>query len=84
MAKLTDEKSQEAFAAHLEEGESLQYWACGVKQPNIFLLIVLIALAILPGLIAVFLLTKNYLIGLTENGLLSCRSKVSPMQSSNR
>jgi hypothetical protein len=46
-----------------------------VKQPNIFLLIVLIALAVLPGIIAVFLLTKNYLIGLTDKRFLVLQIK---------
>lgn len=66
MAKVTDEQVQAAFAPHLHEGEELKYWAFGVKQPNIFLLIGLICLAVLPGLIAVMLLTKNYYIGLTN------------------
>ena len=66
MAKLTDEVIQEALNSQLHEGESLKSWAFGVKQPNIWLLIVLIACAVLPGLIAVILLTKNYLIGLTD------------------
>lgn len=75
MAKLNDERIQAAFQPHLHEGETLQYWAFGVKQPNIGLLIVLIALAILPGLIAVALLTKNYLIGLTNQRFLVLQIK---------
>ncbi len=75
MAKLNDERIQAAFQPHLKDGETLQYWAFGVKQPNIFLLIVLIALAILPGMIAIFLLTKNYLIGLTDSRFLVLQIK---------
>ena len=65
MAKLNDEKIQQAFQPQLQEGEQLTHWAFGVKQPNIFLILFLFLLAILPGAIAVALLTKNYLIGLT-------------------
>ncbi len=75
MAKLNDERIQAAFQPYLNEGETLRYWAFGVKQPNIFLLIFLIALAVLPGVIAVFLLTKNYLIGLTDRRLLVLQIK---------
>ena len=58
MAKLNDERIQAAFQPYLNEGETLQYWAFGVKQPNIFLIIVLVAggtllsLALLGGLAA--------------------------------
>lgn len=66
MARITDEKITEAFKPYLQENEQLQQWAYGVKQPNILLIIVLIALAVLPGIIAIFLLTKNYFVGLTN------------------
>jgi len=75
MAKLNDERIQAAFQPYLNEGETLRYWAFGVKQPNMFLLIFLIALAVLPGIIAVFLLTKNYLIGLTDKRFLVLQIK---------
>lgn len=75
MAKLNDERIQAAFQPYLHDGETLRYWAFGVKQPNIFLLIFLVALAVLPGLIAVYLLTKNYLIGLTDKRFLVLQIK---------
>jgi len=75
MAKLTDEQVQAAFAPHLHEGETLKHWAYGVKQPNMLLIIGLIALCILPGIIAVALLTKNYFIGLTEGRLIVLQVK---------
>ena len=75
MAKLNDERIQAAFEPYLHEGEELRYWAFGVKQPNIFLLIFLIALVILPGLIAVLFLTKNYIIGLTDKRFLVLQIK---------
>jgi hypothetical protein len=73
MAKLTDEKMMEAFKPHLLPGEEVRKVAFGVKQPNILLIILLICLAILPGIIAVFLLTKNYVIGLTNRRFLVLR-----------
>jgi hypothetical protein len=75
MAKLDDEKIVAAFEPYLAPDETLKYWAFGVKQPNIFLIILLFALAVLPGIIAVFMLTKNYLVGLTENRLLVLQIK---------
>jgi hypothetical protein len=70
MAKLTDEAMKQAFQQYLQPGEEVRHVAFGVKQPNIFLIILLICLAILPGMIAVFLLTKNYVIGLTNKRFL--------------
>lgn len=59
-----------AFTPHLQPGEKVQYFAYGVKQPHPALVILLVFLAILPGLIAVALLTKEYMIGLTDRGRL--------------
>jgi hypothetical protein len=70
MAKLNEETMKAAFQPHLLEGEEVTHVAFGVKQPNILLIILLICLAILPGMIAVFLLTKNYVIGLTSKRFL--------------
>ncbi len=70
MAKPTEESVREAFKPHLREGEELTHFALGVKQPHILLIMLLVALAILPGLIAVILLTKNYCIGLTNQRLI--------------
>ena len=75
MAKLNDTRIHEAFAAHLEPGEALRHWAFGVKQPNILLMIPLFLLGVIPGVIAVFILTRNYLIGLTERRLVVLRVK---------
>jgi len=70
VAKLTDDKIKLAFEQYLQGEENLKYWAFGVKQPNIFLIVLLLALFILQGIIAIFWLTKNYLIALTDNNLL--------------
>lgn len=73
MARYKDPIVTEVLGKQLHPGEQLQHWAYGVKQPNMGLIILLVALAILPGLIAVALLTKEYVIGLTSHRLLILR-----------
>ncbi len=63
----------DAFKPHLQPGETLKHFAYGVKQPNIGLIILLIALAVLPGIIATALLTKEFVIGLTDKRFLVLR-----------
>lgn len=70
MAKFDDTRAREVFAPHLHPAEQLKFYAYGVKQPNIMIIILLTALAIIPGIIATFMLTKNYLIGLTGSRLI--------------
>ncbi len=70
MAELTDEMMKTALGAYLQEGESLEHWAIGVKQPNILALTFLFAFAIIPGVAASKRLTKYYLIGLTNRRLI--------------
>jgi hypothetical protein len=57
-----------AFAPYLEPGEQLRNIAFGVKQPNIFVI------ALTGGLIAA-LLTKEYVVGLTDRRLIVLRFK---------
>ena len=64
-----------AFQPYLEPGEQLRHWAFGVKQPNMLLILPLFALAILPGAIAVALLTKEYVVGLTDRRFIVLRFK---------
>lgn len=64
-----------AFTPHLEPGEQLKHWAYGVKQPNMLLMLPLFALAVLPGAIAVALLTKEYVVGLTGRRFIVLRFK---------
>jgi hypothetical protein len=64
-----------AFAPYLEPGEQLRHIAFGVKQPNLLLMLPLFALAVLPGAIAVALLTKEYVVGLTDRRLIVLRFK---------
>jgi hypothetical protein len=66
MAVYKDEQIGPIFAPHLQPGEQLVHWAYGVKQPNIFVIILLIAT--IGGALAVHFLTKHYLVGLTNFG----------------
>lgn len=69
----------QAFTPYLEPGETLEAFSYGVKQPHILLIIALFALAILPGAIATALLTKHYIVGLTNRRLIVLRIKGSKM-----
>ena len=73
MARFNDSNVPAAIQPHLQPDEQLKHWAFGVRQPNIFLVIALISLAILPGVIAVALLTKNYIVALTDRRFLVLR-----------
>ena len=64
-----------AFAPYLEPGEQLRHIAFGIRQPNLLLMLPLFALAVLPGAIAVALLTKEYVVGLTDRRLIVLRFK---------
>jgi hypothetical protein len=70
MARYADAVVTNMVGQQLQPGEQLQHWAYGVKQPNIGLIILLMCLAILPGAIAVALMTKEYVIALTSHRLL--------------
>ena len=75
MPRFKDPVVDAALAPHLQPGESVEHWAYGVKQPSILLMIPLFALAILPGAIAVAMLTKEYLLVLTDQRVLALRVK---------
>jgi len=75
MAKLTDDSINDVFTPHLQEGETLKHWAFGVKQPSMLIIVPLMALAILPGVIATQMLTKSYLIAMTEKRFLVLQIK---------
>ncbi len=70
MARYKDDIVTNVLSTHLNDGEDLKNWAYGVKQPNIYLIIGLMLLAVLPGVIAVALLTKEYIVGLTNKRVL--------------
>jgi hypothetical protein len=66
MAVYKDEQMMSIFGPQLQPGEQLVHWAYGVKQPHILLIILFIAT--IGGIIAVTLMTKNYLVGMTNMG----------------
>ena len=63
------------FSSCLQPGEQIRNVAYGVKQPHILLIVGLVMLAILPGLIAVALLTREYLVALTDRRIIALRIK---------
>jgi hypothetical protein len=67
-----------AFDPYLEPGEQLKNVALGVKQPNFVLIVLLICLAVLPGVIAIQLLTRKYLVGLTDRRFIVLRFSGNP------
>lgn len=73
MAKLDDQTVPAAFAAQLQPGEQIKYYGYGVKQPPILLIVLFMVLAIIPGIIATAILTKHYLIALTNKRFLVLR-----------
>lgn len=75
MAKPTTEKMKEAFVPFLPAGEQVTHVAYGVKQPHILLVVLLMCLAVLPGLIVVMILTRHYLIGQSASGITVLRIK---------
>lgn len=70
MTKPTEDAIHAAVESHLQPSEQALQVAYGVKQPNILLIIGLVALAVLPGIIAITLLTKHYFVALTDQRLL--------------
>ena len=70
MARYKDELVTNVLKEHLHQGEELKNWAYGIKQPPIILLIVLVLIAIIPGVIAMILLTKEYIVGLTDKRII--------------
>lgn len=73
MSKISDKQVQQTLQPYLNAGERLLHWAYGVKQPPILVIALLMSLAILPGVIAVLLLTKHYYVGLTDQRLIVIR-----------
>jgi len=69
-----------AFQPYLQPGEQIRNIAFGVKQPSMWAMIPLFALAILPGAIATALLTKEYLVALTDRRVIVLHFKSSKIQ----
>jgi hypothetical protein len=64
-----------AFQPALEPGETIRHVAYGVKQPPIAVIVLLTALFIVPGLIAIAMMTKEYVVALTDRRLIALRFK---------
>jgi len=75
MARLSDDQISDIFTSHLSKGETLLHFAYGVKTPNMLYMLPLFALAVLPGVIATSILTRHYLVGLTEKRFIVLRIK---------
>lgn len=69
-----------AFHPYLQPGEQIRNIAFGVKQPNMLAMIPLFILAVLPGIIATALLTKEYVVALTDRRVIVLRFKSSQIQ----
>ncbi|MBA2732666.1 MAG: hypothetical protein H0U54_07210 [Acidobacteria bacterium] len=69
-----------AFHPYLQPGEQLRNIAFGVKQPSMGLIIPLFLLAIVPGAIATALLTKEYVVALTDRRVIVLHFKGSQIQ----
>jgi hypothetical protein len=69
LAKFSEDNLRNAVQPHLQPGEQVQYVAYGVKQPNILLLVLLL------GGILGALLTRHYVIALTERRLIVVQVK---------
>ena len=66
MARFKDAEVMAVVQPHLQRGEQLRHWAYGVKQPPLFLIVLLTPLAIA-------FLTKEYVAALTDRRLLVLR-----------
>lgn len=64
-----------AFQPHLEPGETIRHVAYGVKQPPIGLIIPLYLLGILPGVVVVAVMTREYVVALTDRRFIALRFK---------
>ena len=73
MARPDEKTVPAAFASHLQPGEQIKLYGYGVNQPPIILILLFMLMAILPGIIATAILTKHYLIALTDKRFLVLR-----------
>lgn len=74
MARFNDvAKVRAAFTPYLEQGEQLYGVAYGVKQPPIWAIILLLLVGILPGVIAIAVMTKEYIVAITDRRFVTLR-----------
>jgi hypothetical protein len=69
-----------AFQPYLQPGEQIRNIAFGVKQPSMWAMMPLFILAILPGAIATALLTKEYVVALTDRRFIVLHFKGSQIK----
>lgn len=76
MARFNDAGVVEAaFQTYLEPGEQIRNVAYGVKQPPLAIIVPLLVIGILPGVIAIALMTKEYVVALTDRRFIVLRFK---------
>lgn len=68
MSRIDDQTVPAALQRVLQPGEQLRHYAYGVKQPNIGL--ILLFYATVGGALAVALMTKHYVVGLTDRRIV--------------
>ena len=69
MGKPTTEEMKAAFRPYIPAGEEITHVAYGIKQPHILLILLLVLVAVLPGLLAIMFMTRHYLIGKSSAGI---------------
>jgi len=76
VANLSDETFYQAVQPHLAVGEQVRHFGYGLERPPAWLaLLLVLGLAVLPGLALVALLTKHYVVALTDRRLIVVRLK---------
>ena len=55
-----------AFEPYLQPGEQVRHVANAVRQPPIWLIVLLLLIGILPGVIAIAVMTKEYVVAVTD------------------
>jgi hypothetical protein len=70
---IADQIVVDNITPYLHEGEELKHFAYGVKQPNIWLMILLFCCGIIPGVVFVAIGTKEFYVALTDRRLLIMR-----------
>ena len=73
--KTRDEIFADTMRPLLRAGETLQCVAYGVKTPPILLIILLMVIGVIPGVIIGQMLTKYFLVALTDQRVIVARAK---------
>ena len=64
MAKLSDENFYQAVQPHLKAGERVRHFAYGVKEPSLWVIILLFVTIL--GALGIGLMTRHYVVALTD------------------